>query len=344
MKRLRNYFQTARQMNLQWQVRAVLVRIWPLSMLVRLYYRVRFSQYVHGMLNRDARLTFQRHKTPLDAVQQSAVAALRHEGIYQTHVEELFADQMLFRKVRRDTETLISGCDIQKQISQRRSSDLPTKWYVVRALGLRPTSALPESVVELFLNRRLLDVVNEYLGLCCRLRYVDLWYNIPTKDSEPTITSERWHRDHEDIAMLKVFFYLNDVNEDMGPFTYVKETQRGGKYGDLFPARPPKGSCPPDSALERIVTAEQVRVCTGMAGTVLLADTTGIHRGGRAKSHPRILLVANYTTQTGLNPIRYKIDARQHETLSPVARYALGDGSGAVSVIDRVEPAAGRVE
>ena len=39
----------------------------------------------------------------------------------------------------------------------------------------------------------------------------------PVQDSG----QRRWHIDHEDRRMLKVFVYLNDVDIDTGPFEYL---------------------------------------------------------------------------------------------------------------------------
>ena len=168
----------ARQHSLTSVIRAILLRIWPLSILARCYYRIKFSAVGYSILNRDARLAFERHKVPLDPTQERALAELRHTGIFITHVEELVTDQTLFERLQEEAQRLLSEPDIQRQIKERQSKLLP-KWYVVRAFGLPPTTGLPEGVVEMFLGRRLLDITNEYVDLCCRLRYIDLWYNFP---------------------------------------------------------------------------------------------------------------------------------------------------------------------
>src|SRR5262249_27356329 len=151
------------------------------------YYRIKFSAVGYSILNRDSKLAFERHKAPLDPIQQRAVAELKHTGIFITHVEELVPDQMLFERLQKEAQQLLSEPDSQRQIKERQSK-IPPKWYVVRGFGLRPTTGLPEGVVEMFLSRRLLDITNEYLGLCCRLRYIDLWYNFPVIADEAGIS------------------------------------------------------------------------------------------------------------------------------------------------------------
>ena len=105
--------------------------------------------------------------------------------------------------------------EIQSQIIRRKSKD-GAKWYVIRAFGLRPTLAVTKQLAEVFLNERLLHIVNGYLGLCCRLMYLDVWYNLSINGSEPGIDSEYWHRDNHDKNIVKLYVYLDDVDEHRG--------------------------------------------------------------------------------------------------------------------------------
>ena len=67
-------------------------------------------------------------------------------------------------------------------------------------------------------------------------RYMDLWYNLPVEQSELPVDSERWHRDHEDRKIVKLYLYLVDVEEQMGPFTYIRSSQPGGKRRKALPS------------------------------------------------------------------------------------------------------------
>ena len=70
-------------------------------------------------------------------------------------------------------------------------------------------------------SHRLLDIANAYLEMWSKLEYVDVWYSVPQPAAAERISSQRWHRDYNDKHLLKVFLYLVDVDEDMGPFQYV---------------------------------------------------------------------------------------------------------------------------
>ena len=173
----------------------------------------------------------------------------------------------------------------------------------------------------------MLATISEYLELQCRLIYVDLWYNLPVRCDQPSISSEHWHRDHEDRQVIKVFVYLEDIDEAMGPFTYLNGTQYGGPHGDIFPSQAALGNYPKEAKLEETISTRNISIteCTGRSGSVVLCDASGFHKGGRSSTKPRVVLVGIYTSNAGLDTKSYTLaDTAQYHSLSPAQRYALG--------------------
>lgn len=198
------------------------------------------------------------------------------------------------------------------------------KWYVVRAFGYKPRRAVPPSFIDLLLHERPLSVVNSYLGVTSRLKYLDVWHNFAVSEGEPPIESELWHRDNEDRNLLRVFVHLSDVGMEDGPLTYLRVSQPNGPLGDLFPINPPGGSYPPAAEIERHAADGKVVPFTGAAGTMVLFEASGLHFGGRARRTARTKLVATYASNASLDLLKYRLaDPRQLQTLSPQARYAL---------------------
>ncbi len=266
---------------------------------------------------------FARHAPPLDEYQNSAVEELRKDGIHVSSIDNFLPGIAPLRQLRREAERLIERPEIQSQIVRRRSKD-GAKWYVIRAFGSRPELAVTKPLAEVFLNERLLGIVNSYQGLCCRLLYLDVWYNLPAGNAEHRIDSEYWHRDNHDRKIVKLYVYLNDVDEHTGPLTFLRQTQAGGAYGSVFPAHPPEGSYPNEKALIRSVPESRIVRCTGPAGTVVLCDTMGFHKGGRCARNHRLLLTATYTSDAALDFSRYRLEQpEQLAQLGPMARYAI---------------------
>ena len=137
---------------------------------------------------------------------------------------------------------------------------------------------------KLAASPRMLDVVNSYLEMWSKLLYVDQWYTIPVMtDEDARFSSQRWHRDYNDQHLIKVFIYMNDVDEGAGPFEYVPGSARGGPYADAWPWVPFGGDLyPPPEEFDQKIPAEAVRTLTGPAGSVIFCNTSGFHRGGFA--------------------------------------------------------------
>ncbi|CAM4240012.1 phytanoyl-CoA dioxygenase family protein [Gillisia hiemivivida] len=92
-----------------------------------------------------------------------------------------------------------------------------------------------------------------------------------------------WHRDHANVKQSKSIVYLTYVTEENGPFQYIEgsHTSRAVyrdsyKYNyDQFQNRFE------DAEVNRIIEKEpeRLKTFTAEAGTVILTDTRGIHRG-----------------------------------------------------------------
>ena len=91
-----------------------------------------------------------------------------------------------------------------------------------RIRGTRPDSPL----LRLALDEKLLEIVSLYLGMWPRLQSIAAWLNFPSPDQAKH--SQLWHRDPEDIKLLKVFIYLDDVDANRGPFSYIPKTHPFG--------------------------------------------------------------------------------------------------------------------
>ena len=303
-----------------------MVYVWPFSIVGRNYYRLRWSAPFYQLINRGSRRLFHLAPQALNPLGIEAVRSLATEGIFRTSIEVLMEDPEVFHHLCRDAQGLLARPDIQDKIQQRRNVE-DEKWYVVRAFGHRMKhQPIPISFARFFLHPHLLGIASTYLGLQARLNYIDVWHNIPVRGEESSVTSEFWHRDHEDKRIIKVFLLLTDVDDSMGPFTYIKRSQEGGELGSLFPAIPPIGRYPKQDILEQMIkdTPLPVVSCVGPAGSLILSDTSGLHRGGRSLTKPRTVLVGFYTSNAGLDAGRYSLpDSIKLEGLSAAAKFAL---------------------
>lgn len=269
------------------------------------------------VLNAKNRRLYETHRPQLDEVQQRIVNDLLRDGIAVAHLDELFPGKNLLEQFRREVENL------------KANAAAKTRKEFLRQLWDDPMIAEShDPFVKFSLEQKVLDIVNRYMGMCTYLYYLTLNITMPVPPGSEAVQSQRWHRDPEDKKLCKIFVYMNDVDEGAGPFMYARGTEVGGKFGNLFPQRPPRGIYPPAEAVERLIPREQMLTATGRAGTVVFADTAGIHRGGYATKSERIMFTGGYCSSAPPWPLRFKFASSimaktRDNAFPPVSRHAL---------------------
>lgn len=175
------------------------------------------------------------------------------------------------------------------------------------------------TLLKLALDPKLLEIVSGYLGLWPCLHSVGAWLNYPT--AEPAALSQLWHRDPEDLKLVKAFIYISDVGEQSGPFTYIPRTQ---PFGDaaVTARKYEKKKRLADDQMQRLFPPESWRVCTGPAHTMILADTIGYHRGGKPTMGNRMLITFTYTSGLSLVDRPMRIVGNPEWISTPIQDYA----------------------
>lgn len=115
---------------------------------------------------------------------------------------------------------------------------------------------------------------------------VHAWWSLADPSASDDVLSgaaQLYHFDYDYPAFVKLFFYLTDVDEGSGPFAFIegshraKPVWRDGRFGDQELLR--------DHSLEG-----RERRLTGEAGTLLVVDTSGFHKGTPVASGRRLIL------------------------------------------------------
>lgn len=143
--------------------------------------------------------------------------------------------------------------------------------------------------VQYALQPSVINVVATALSEIPWLDYVLLSYSRHT--GEELASSQLWHRDHDDVRVIKLFSYLTDVEEDGdGPFTFLPR-QSTDKFG--FPLL---GSHFPDDRVFDKVPREDVKVMKAPRLASFMVDTAKcLHMGSRmAPGHGRLLYTATF--------------------------------------------------
>jgi hypothetical protein len=78
-----------------------------------------------------------------------------------------------------------------------------------------------------------------------------------------------------------------------------------------------------DDDINRIFPPSTWRICTGPAGTMIVADTLGFHRGGKPTAGTRLLVTFTYTSGTPLVGRAVRLKGKPVWISSAIQRYAL---------------------
>jgi hypothetical protein len=207
------------------------------------------------------------------------VNKIKHEGVIVTSLAAL--------SIASTPQMLQAAKKLIPKISQAniKKSDE----YVVHANSEQMTSH--SDIYVWGLQERLLNIIENYLGLPVAYHGSYFRRDFANKIQRKT---RLWHKDIEDPNFLKIILYLNDVDEDGGPFQYIPNDLTDEvcktlkyKYGQI-----------PDNVMEKVVNSSIWQTCTGSAGTVVIANTGNIlHRGKMPVSRDRYSIFFDYTSR-----------------------------------------------
>ena len=136
------------------------------------------------------------------------------------------------------------------------------------------------------------EVARRYLGTEPVLANCVIWWSYPPADLErdtAPLEDYAFHFDIDDYKFLKLFLYLNDVDEDNGPHVIIAGAHRRRTIFEKLHRR-----LTHQQALTRY--GDQIRTMTGRRGTGFFEDTFCYHKGARPKKR-RLVLQIEYVIQ-----------------------------------------------
>ena len=279
------------------------------------------------LANRVARRRFGSAAAPVDELQRDLLTRLDADGFAVVSFADLLADPGLSASVEKQgaefieqTESALAGGPGSEELRRR-----PGKEFVIRAHSFDGVRlGLDDAWFAACVSDRMLGLANAYLRMWAKLSYVDLWYTVPQEEGSERAASQLWHLDFDDQHLLKAFLYLNAVDAEAGPFEYVPGSQARGRYDSIWHWSPMRTGRIPDEQVRANVPTDGVKTFTGQQGTLILCNTSGLHRGGFSTAKPRALATATYCSPASLRALSRRNYAPAALTgLSPQARFAV---------------------
>jgi hypothetical protein len=248
----------------------------------------------------------------LDGPAGRLLSDLRENGIAIGRFEELFGSDELYRAAAEDA---LRRAETAREEHKTGSERKP---YLVK---LHQESFSTDDIYgRIAFDPRVLSIANGYIRMRSYMLALDLWLTQPLPGD--AMETQLWHRDNDDYMTPKLFVYFTDVTEADGPFCYAPRTHPIGDRRQEAELDAPNGRTS-DEAMKRIVPEDEWIVCTGTAGTIILADTCGYHKQVKPTGGERVLMIAEFTSGTPFSERPTEIAVPDVEALTPEQRFAL---------------------
>lgn len=196
------------------------------------------------------------------------------------------------------TGTIHQGYDPERA----EQADANTVWLVDQdRLNQEPL------VQALAFDPYVLSVAQAYLGAPPIHVQTNAWWSLNHADDRKALaaSAQKYHQDKEFVKFIKLFVYLTDVGPENGPHQYIKGSIHD--YGRATPRRYKFGKRLEETKVEKAFGPERVMTMTGQAGSMILEDTHGLHRGVPVRSGHRLLLQFEYANSLFCSPVpRFK--------------------------------------
>jgi len=172
----------------------------------------------------------------------------------------------------------------QGKISQQDARD--NKLYIQ---CLQPLICAPEIHPFVF-NDLIIDIAGAYMDCQPAFGTCNLRRSFVNNMKEGG--NQIYHVDPNSPRFLKFFIYLDDVDENGGPFCYVegshtKKFERNGvNWNNLYSYK--------TDTINQIYGEDKVKYLTAKKGDLLVADTNGWHRGTKPLNKDRTMLTLDY--------------------------------------------------
>lgn len=193
---------------------------------------------------------------------------------------------------------------VESFMSPERLTPIKEQFNKVRDLGqlqyqdeyteqcAHPLVNLP-GVFDIVFDDEVVDLASAYFRCLPTLNNVQVRRSKATTLSESQLPGNGqttlFHCDKDSPRFIKFFFYLDNVDMDSGPFTYVE-----GSHIDKFPNWRTQYRRS-ESEISSIYGRDKIKYLTGNVGDLIMGNTNGFHKGRKVTKGERLLMTAYYS-------------------------------------------------
>lgn len=173
--------------------------------------------------------------------------------------------------------------------AQRQAAEVALGQPILKAVYFNPHAACP-TMQAVCGSPTVHAIARAYLGPGAQLVSRQLWWTFPTQADEKTRkkAAHFFHRDIDDWAFLKFFFYITPVQQGDGSHHFVLRSHRPGWKQLTVEGLQKKRWT--DAQIASGYGAAAMRELHGPAGLGFAEDTFGLHKAQSPSVHPRLLV------------------------------------------------------
>lgn len=147
-----------------------------------------------------------------------------------------------------------------------------------------------DEIQNLVTDSNLLTIVQNFLNCKPILSQTNYWKSITGKTNDAILTknAQKFHRDFDHEKWIKIFIYLNDINNNNGPHCFVK-----GSQNKIIPNE--KWGRHSDSWILQNFNKDDIKYFTGKKGTIIFENTRGFHKGTHVLEKERNILQLEFS-------------------------------------------------
>ena len=271
------------------------------DLLRSLYARVTDNALFFNAINRRYIKALSQLPPPeLTEVGKRVVRDLGENGIAFAHISEFFQPEFF--------DVIKSTFDTFLEEFHRLPSSEKGKAVFIDTIHKAHTFSKSDSVSTYCGLPAFASIAAHYMGLVPRFVGSSFWRTRVAPEND-RIYSQLWHRDYNDRMLVKVFLYVSDVGDKEGYFEYLTQSHWRGLLGcqldkvgsdglRVYPNEDELEGCLANIPVINLSTVQDnclsgdstpwhgkptVIRCQAPKGTLIFADTFGIHRGGHVE-------------------------------------------------------------
>ena len=145
-------------------------------------------------------------------------------------------------------------------------------------------------VQEFVSDPAMVTIAREYLGQPVLMDEMAFWWTTTQRSDMANQNAQLFHQDRNRLSFLKFFMYLTDVTPDSGPHVVLR-----GSHKSIPPSLRSDGR-KDDAAVTSAGLGSDIREIEGPAGSLMVVDTIGLHKGKTPIARDRLAIEIQLST------------------------------------------------